>query len=867
MRIVKPMTLGVLSRPYEFRRKFQLGVAVMAFVPVQEKPALLAETGMWSFLAENLPPEIPVDTGMPKRGAEFIAAATAHAPGGRPVASLRAGIQLGACIKTLTIIGDRIWDGRQASPPSPFAAMPITWARAYGGKTFPENPAGRAADVSAASPEIPVHLPNAVYPGEDRPRPAGFGAIDQTWPQRTRLAGTHDDQWLKEDFPGFARDIDWRFFNIAPPDQQFPAPLTGNESYAFENLHPEQSLITGRLPGIAPRLFLTRANDPGFEEIPLALTTVWFFPAQLRMVLIHHGAAIVAEEDASDITHLVAGADPQEARRPAAAFEEAMRKRTARTTAGAAYAMDDGMLVPKDWVVPDPAIAAQQAAMAGEGLAHSRILPRMAREREKMAGKLAAKGLDPEKHLPPLPAAEPAPAPEELPAFIARKQQEAETAKIKAQEDISKGEAKLAAMGIDSSESKAKREAKPAGPPAFTAAGARRRLEAQAARLHELGVDNAAADAEAKLADPETHAGWARTETALRGAYRLGAHHQDKAAPAAAARTEEIRDWLTGKSAPKLDADIYDLHGVDLAWMNLANKNLANLCLDGANLTGSNFSRARLTATVLAHATLNLCKFDGADLTGANLGRAQAQEASFRGAALKKTIFCGSDLSNATFEQADLEGADFYDAILAGARFDKASAPGLILMKMPMREWRAPGIVLDKATFIEVDFSGAFLAGAVLNGVSFIDCRLEGVNFSGARLTKSCFVNGCTVQSVQFAGADLSTVNFRGTAMSNCEFTDANLTGADFSGADLTGALLGRVNATDARFTAAILQNARLTHGNFTGADFARADLRGADLTDGGFVGANLARAKLDTQTRRTGMQMTRMRYLPFHQP
>jgi len=865
MRVVKPMALSVLSRPFEFRRKFHLGVAVMAFVPVQDEPALLAETGMWAFLAEHLPPDIPVDTGMPKRGAEFIAAATAYAPGGRAVESLRAGIQLGSCIKTLNVIGDRVWDGRQASPPAPFVSMPIEWARAYGGKNFPENPAGRAADMQAASPDAPVPLPNVVYPGEDRPRPAGFGAIDLTWPQRARLAGTHDDQWLREDFPGFAKDIDWRFFNIAPADQQFPASLTGTESYAFENLHPEHKLITGRLPGIAPRLFVTRKNMPGFEEIPLALTTVWFFPAQSRMVLIHHGAADVAEEDASDITHLVAGADPQGSLRPAGAFEEAMRLRTEKSAASAARAMDDGMLVPKDWVVPDPAIAAQQAAMAGEGLAQSRILPRMAREREKMAEKLAAKGLDPEKHLPPLPEAEPPPAPEDLPAFIAKKQQDAEAAKIHAQEEIAKGEAKLAALGIDTSANKAKREAKPKGPPAFTAAGARRRLEAQAARLRELGVD--ASQAEARLADPDVQAEWARTEAALRAAYRLGAHHQDKADSAAAARNEEIRDWLTGKSSPPPDADIYDLHGLDLAWTNLTGKHLANLTLDGANLTGTNFSRARFNNSVLAHAILRLCKFDGADLSGANLGRAQAQDASFRHAVLKKTIFSGADLSNANFEHADLEGVDFSDAILAGARFDNASAPGLLLMKTSLREWRAPGITLDKATFIEVDFSGAFLAGAVLNGVSFLNCRLEGVNFSGARLTKSCFVNNCTVESVQFAGADLSFVNFRDTAMSNCEFTEANLTGADFSGADLTGALLPRVNATDARFTAAILRAARLTHGNFMGADLARADLRGADLTDGGFVGANLARAKLDTETRRTGMQMTRMRYLPFHQP
>jgi uncharacterized protein YjbI with pentapeptide repeats len=865
MRIVKPMALGVLSRPFEFRRQFKLGVAVMTFMPVQDEPALLAETGMWAFLADALPSGVSVDTGMPKQGAEFIAIATAHAPSGRPVDGLRAGIQLGARIKTVNVVGDRLWNGKQASEPAPFTTMPIIWERAYGGKAFAENPLGIGADATAATPDRPMKLPNIVFPSGDTRRPAGFGAIDLTWPQRAQLAGTHGDIWLKEDFPGFARDIDWRFFNIAPADQQFPERLTGTETYAFENLHPERKLITGRLPGIAPRLFVTRKTGPGFEEISLGLTTVWFFPDRLRMVLIHHGSVDVAEEDASDITHLVAGADPAGARRPAAAFEEAMRLRTERTASGAARAMDDGMLVPKAWVVPDPAIAAQQAEMAGEGLAHSRILPRMAREREKMAEKLVAKGLDPEKHLPPVPQAEPAPTQEEMPAFIAKKQAEAEAAKAHVQQEIAKGEAKLAALGIDTTANKAKRDAKPKGPPGFTAAAARARLQAHAARMRGLGVD--AAQTEAVLADPAMQAEWERTQAGLRNAYRLVAHQQEKADHASAGRNEDIKDWLTGKTAPPPGADTYDLHGVDLAWTNLSGKNLADICLDGANLTGSIFSRARFVNSVLAHANLQLCRFDDSDLSGANLGRAHLLDASFRRAKLKKTNFTGADLTNAIFDHADLEGADLTDATLAGARFDHANAPGLLLMKTSLREWRAPGILLDKANFIEVDFSGADLTGAFLSGVSFINCRLEGVNFSGARLAKSCFVSGCVVEAVQFAGADLSGVNFRDTPMSRCEFSYADLTGADLSGADLTGALLLRVNATGARFTAAKLAGARLSHGNFTGADLSRADLRGADLTDGGFVEANLARARLDTATRRTGMQMVRMRHLPFHQP
>ena len=82
MRVVKPMRLGVLSRPYEFRREFTLGVAVLAFLPMSPAPILLSEQALWPFLAEELPPDQALDACIPKAQAEFLATAHAFAPGG-----------------------------------------------------------------------------------------------------------------------------------------------------------------------------------------------------------------------------------------------------------------------------------------------------------------------------------------------------------------------------------------------------------------------------------------------------------------------------------------------------------------------------------------------------------------------------------------------------------------------------------------------------------------------------------------------------------------------------------------------------------------------------------------------------------------
>jgi hypothetical protein len=84
MKIIKPQTLSLLTRPFEFRREFWLGVSVIAFLPIGDAPVLLPETAMWPFLAEELPPDLPLDAAIPKARAEFLAVAHCHAPDGLP---------------------------------------------------------------------------------------------------------------------------------------------------------------------------------------------------------------------------------------------------------------------------------------------------------------------------------------------------------------------------------------------------------------------------------------------------------------------------------------------------------------------------------------------------------------------------------------------------------------------------------------------------------------------------------------------------------------------------------------------------------------------------------------------------------------
>jgi uncharacterized protein YjbI with pentapeptide repeats len=875
MKLIKPQTLSVLSRPFEFGREFWMGFSVIAFLPIGDTPVLLPDTALWPFLAEELPPDLPLDTVIPKVQPEFLAIAHAFAPDGIAAPQVRTGIQLGPSIKMLDVFCDRLRDreGSLLSALVPFTTMPIDWAHAYGGPDIADNPLGRGATPFEGSRGRVFQVPNILNPklGREALRiPASYGPVDQVWPARAKLTGTYDDLWLRQDYPGFARDIDWHFFNTAQPDQWLPEPLRGDETYAFKNLHPNHKLLKGRLPGMAPRLFLVRKENGtggGFEEVPLSLTTVWFFPHRERLVLVHHGRARLTEEDGSDVARVVVGADRLGESRPAEAFQAVMRLRT-DTKDGSVHALRDADLVPAAWLRPDPSTALPDAKTSpiGQMLARQRRIAE--RRRDAKRDELAAVGLDPDKFgPPPPPPEEPFPTLDTLADTVAKARAEGVAQKSKAEALIAAKKAQLAAQlaasGMPDAEIQQRLDAKPKGPPPFSVAAMRAEVAAQAAAMRVLG--QLTMGLEAQLDSPEILAHWQQTEDAVRNAYRLTAQTQDPADALPAERSAALRRLVREDSAAA--RALYDLHGADLSGLDLSGLDLSGICLDGANLTGTSFANANLSNAVLAHARMAGCVLDGANLSGANLGKARLVAASLRRTILKKAVLAGADLTSASLAGADIGGADISGANLTWADFSGVSAHGVLAMKISFREFKAPGIDFTKAKFIECDLRDADMTGGSLTQARLIESNLAGIRLAGAKICKAAFVKHCSLANADLTDADLTGANLRETGLAGARLDGAVLEEADLSGADLAGATLTFANATNCRFTAADLRGADLRLANFSKADLARADVRGANLTGVAVYEANLARAKVDATTHVRGMFRTRMRYLPRWQP
>jgi hypothetical protein len=328
MKVVKELTHGILLNYFSLRAQAHLVISVLTFFDLDAPDAPLSEQDMWRFVPQELGPDAVLDAAMPKPKAEVLLRAKCFAPAGRPRAAARVAVQVGRIGKRLNVFGPRFWERRGGAliltDPQPFGAIDLTWPNAFGGAGYELNPLGRgltpatrpagATALELPAVEDPAHLIGAP---EDRPAPAGFMPLDQTWPQRRKKAGTYDQKWFREHWPYFPEDMDWTFFNTAPEDQQQDGFFTGGETVVLENMHPERQLVQSALPRLRQRVFVRqvedlRQPDKGliFREVQPHLDTVWLFPHALRGILVHRAVLAVADEEAMDVRHLFLVTEP-----------------------------------------------------------------------------------------------------------------------------------------------------------------------------------------------------------------------------------------------------------------------------------------------------------------------------------------------------------------------------------------------------------------------------------------------------------------------------------------------------------------------------------------------------------------------------
>jgi len=265
--------------------------------PLIEADTFTGELGLSAPVCES-------DYPLRKPRCDVLLLGSAYAPEGRPTERVQVGFKFGPISKTFQVIGDRLWQvGNRIRPGShirPFARMPITYDRAFGGvdgfhpdpsrhSAYLPNPIGRGyhAELKRAlvdgtpmpnteAIQEPIRKPDGSY------RPLAFGPVGRGWTPRIQFAGTYDQDWLDNVFPFLPADFRDDYYQSAPADQQLPYPAGGEEMFLL-NLTPAGH--TGfRLPRVeVPIVFFPKQGER--TETKGVIDTIVLEPDQGRFTL------------------------------------------------------------------------------------------------------------------------------------------------------------------------------------------------------------------------------------------------------------------------------------------------------------------------------------------------------------------------------------------------------------------------------------------------------------------------------------------------------------------------------------------------------------------------------------------------------
>lgn len=880
MRIVKPLRLGLLTRPFLHAGTVDLTVSLLWYFPFDAPREIQTEGSMWEELMPILG-NAPLDACEPKAHGEVLVWGDYCAPGGEPMLQHGVRLSLGPVDKTLRVTGPRQWvvddsGGLSATDPEPIVRQKLGWDIAFGGPGFAENPAGIGHWPDGLQADR-YPLPMLEYPDDtlalpqDVIAPAGFGPRDPMLPSRQKLTGTYDEYWQAHHMPGFPEDLDFRFFQVAPEDQQLSGWLSGTEPFALEHMHPDHEVQTGRLPGVRGRCFARLRDAEGtleLVEVPLVTDTVCLFPGIERGVVIQRGRVRVRDIDLHDVDAVLAAFEWQEQTpRPVEYYEEVLRRRSQDGVADLGL-LDFSDMCPEGWEEPPERKATWFTVMQPRPLALPPSIQAEMAEFDEQVQQYAQQAEQP----PPNPSLQPGDLRDE-PASAQTLQDEVAAMRAmplslgsfgefdaqfdrmiaaarqynddRTRQVIDEARAFFAANGLDYDQVMA--EAANAGP------HTPREMMQLLCREHDEAMAATPLEYRAALAECAPHPLVEQVERDMAELQQVDTFMRSKighmiplpplpAPQIALDRQQAVGAALAQGTLPAdgayggLDLSGADFGGRDLSKADFTNCTLTGARFDGAILKDACFAHARLTGASLVEADASGANFGHADLSGADASRALFRDAQFAQSRATETLFAGADFTDTTLLELEWEAADLTGALFTGAFF----------LKVRLIDVRMDGADLTKAGFIECHLPRLSLRGATMVRTGIIDCDLTGADFSEAQTERLSTLKDIRLDEARFDGAKLPGASLIGASLRHASFRNADMVGAllneavlddaDLSGADLRNALLMRTSLVRARLDSADLRMANLM----------KADLGDASARNASFYQAELRDALLD---------------------
>ena len=187
----------------------------------------------------------------------FFVDPIAKALGGRPTTGWDVSVRVGRVATRFAVTGPRHWyrsrlGGWRLGEPEAVSDVSLRFEKAFGGSWFRDGKAGtfqpNPVGLGFVDPEQLKHsseLPAPQLFRHDSPPNApnqgiavvGLTPIAPGWQTRAQFAGTPTEAWRDDPWSAYAPGFDTRFFNVAPPDLQYPGYVAGGESVEINGLH------------------------------------------------------------------------------------------------------------------------------------------------------------------------------------------------------------------------------------------------------------------------------------------------------------------------------------------------------------------------------------------------------------------------------------------------------------------------------------------------------------------------------------------------------------------------------------------------------------------------------------------------------
>lgn len=872
--IVKPLHIACNQQVIEQNHQFHWVVSATMGVRLSTAEALL-EFDFYKESFEYMGANPLPDLAMPKPQAEYIVSGSYYAPENKAVSAGEVKVRIGNREKKLFIFGPRQWQMGLPSKPEEFTSAALSYANAFGGNGFDNNPDGMGYEDS--------HLPLIENPDQlltsnkQNIQPAGLSPLSPAWPQRTRYQGTYDQSYIDRYFPGYPEDFDWRFFMSTAQDQWSEEFFTGSEKYELHHLHPHKPVLSGSLPGYKTRCFIKQKteNKSAFKELKLNLDTLWFFPETDLALLIWRGGIQVADDEASSITDLLlayeSGADTA---RSEAYYEVALDKRLNSNDAllnnfntsdlipmGAKCAMElmqENALVDTDnspfsdnldaKTKAVQALVTEQLQSVNEGIeknidASSEVINKEQANIKEILKNHAETKPDPEiealnKKLEAI-----------LPGITS-----GDTKKLKLKEFSFDKIDKILAVIDEFRESK------------------------QALALEELNKANKVI--EDRLAEESKNVGNIydkESENIKALIARLQEKPEQQEVTMPRMNVEEIQQSMSQLSPQLVDSmqqvqSMKSMGGDDENMRNMekmisdmlqqqdqelisgledAEKDFKEMYCWSAHTMPRCASPHKITLDEVRDKLVerirnrqNVSKMDwscldlsGMTLDGVDFSGAYLEQVDFSNASLKGCNFQGAILARAI-----LNGADFSDANLAEANIGSVIANNTNFKNTQLKQATLSNGNFTNSTFASSVFEDVNMLDINIDGVDFTDCKMERMQFIKANFKNVCFKNALLTETV-FLQCNITDTIYTDANMQRCIWSNTNLSKVIFDGADMASNCFAATEDESITLSSISFKGCCLDRANFQGMSMPKANFTNSVLTSANFSMADASYA------------------------